>query len=167
MTETGNRQLYCPLKPWNPFCLERWAIKIILKNVTSNLTDFKKWCGVTAEWMILYIYLWAGIVEKSLGEVMDCSGHCLIMLLFFPPSFSWDICFVTSWQWRQLLWKTHKGAGTVNTSHPDNYGYSPNDCNFWGDNGNRQRRSETWACTTSLLKFQITNEVTWGGFKKW
>lgn len=72
---------------------------------------------------------------------MDWSCHCLVTLPIFSPSFSWDICFVTSWQWRQLLWKTHKRAGTVNTAHPDNYGFSPNDCNFQGDNANRQRRS--------------------------
>lgn len=99
---------------------------------------------------------------------MDWSSHCLVTLpFFFFPSFSWDICFVTSWQWRQLLWKTHKGAGTVNTAHPDNYGFSPNDCNFQGDNANRQRRSGTKACATSSLKFRITNEVTWGWWTKW
>lgn len=88
--------------------------------------------------------LWAGNVRCwILGEVTAWSSHCPFMLEehFFPPN-PWDICFVTSWQWRQLLWKKkHNGAGIVNTdtAHPLTItGFHQKDCNFQGDNTNRQ-----------------------------
>lgn len=87
------------------------------------------------------------------------------MLPVFPPSFSWDICFVTSWQWRQLLWKTHKGArmSEHNSSRQLRVftkwlQFSRRQC--------KQTKEERDVSTTSSLKFPITNEVTLGWLSK-
>lgn len=70
-------------------------------------------------------------------------------------SLSRGICFVTHWQWRQLLWKTHNGAGIVSTdmAHPLKIMcFHQKNCNFRGDNTNRARARE--ACKACSLEFQ-------------
>ena len=76
---------------------------------------------------------WGGSLKQSLSLYVRETSF---------SSISRDICFVTSWQWRQLLWKTHNGTGIVNadTAHPLTIMcFHQKDCNFQGDNTNRQR----------------------------
>ena len=90
------------------------------------------------------------------------SSHCPFMLekhLF--PSLSRDICFVTSWQWRQLLWKTHNGAGIVNadTAHPLTIMYfHQKDCNI-EETIQTDMEREGKACKACSLEFQSTRKA--------
>lgn len=84
-------------------------------------------------------------------------------------SLSRDICFVTSWQWRQLLWKTHNGAAIVNTdtAHPlIIMCFHQKDCNFQRDNTNRQGEGGEKHIKRAHSNFNQWRRP-WGWLTKW
>lgn len=103
-------------------------------------------------------------------EGIAWGSHCPSMLekhLLSP--LSRDICFVTSWQWRQLLWKTHNGASIVNTdtAHPlIIMCFHQKDCHFQQDNTNRQAEEREKHIKRAHSNFNQRRRP-WGWLRKW
>lgn len=81
------------------------------------------------------------------------------------PSLSWDICFVTSWQWRQLLWKNRKKSQWSwhckhrHSSSSNNYGFSPERLQFSRRLYKQTGRGKERACKACSLKFQSNRKA--------
>lgn len=78
-----------------------------------------------------------------------------------------DICFVTSWQWRQLLWKTHNGIVNTDTAHPlIIMCFHQKDCHFQQDNTNRQAEEGEKHIKRTPSNFNQPRRP-WGWLRKW
>lgn len=101
---------------------------------------------------------------------MAWRSHCPSLVeKHLLSSLSRDICFVTSWKWRQLLWKTHNGAGIVNTdtAHPlIIMCFHQKDCNFQRDNTNRQAEGGEKHIKRACSNFNQRRRP-WGWLRKW
>lgn len=85
-------------------------------------------------------------------------------------SLSRDTCFVSSWQWRQLLWEAHNGASIVgtHTAHPQTIMcFHQQDCNFQGDKTNRQREKGGGRDVNHAHSNFNQRGRPWGWLTKW